>query len=788
MAATVVYEGVPNTQGVTGTLFAGQKFWFSAQVPQRSWFLENVKANGGEVVQLEKQADILLVDHKRKNAAPGTHSYKYVELSIRNGRLENLEDHVVGGTSRTDRPVGSVTMAPKGGRNNYTEAEDQLLWNWLKPLEDAGAATAGNEIYKQLETRNPRHTYQSWRDRWLKYVKFQNREITSQVRVEKVAAQIQASPRRPVRSARPGSALAGSRDSGRRQATQQQRSPQQRRLARESVEDVVESLDGTVKLTDAITPSAGKEDQREEVDWKQYYHKVEGFTEEDFEDLFLAAEEIVMTNPNDAKMAWEQVAHSRARHDADKWRSYFHFTVQPGYTAHVQKELKQARKVATPRKTAPAVPLPVRGTPKRDNSLTTPSKDSRHRRSPSFHPDYPVQSSFVANQDRAPGPNEARKRIAGKGSNSQESTNSASQPGQSPKRKRDVDSEVEELETPSLPPYGNQERAKRRKKHNNDPVNLEIPPTPEHETVGRPADSDKTSEEDVEPGSPTPRPRRSPRNASGPSNTPSSSLFVLHDQKPQNSRWSRSPSDIQSSSPIDGEHSIPPSTPRRLLAPDQEPKTSPLSVRLVSDRDPPEISGSSQSQHEANRDGDTGSPTPEFETAPQSVSQVWETAQNENVGVGRVETQALFQESVGATETLEEDEFALPEPEGGWDDLLLPPGVASASDVDAMTEGGQSDSSDNSLQVWMTAHQFADPNADDGLLLSAINASNADLAVADMVYDLLKQGIDIPKNFKGVWTEEDDLALRGNDPQAIKRVEDKHGKETLAGRWQWLES
>lgn len=193
MAASVVYEGVPSTQGQGGTLFQGRKFWFSATVPQRQWYMENVKANGGEVVPLEKQADILLVDHRRKNPAPGTHSFKYVDLSIRNGKLENLDDHVVGGTSRADRPVGSVTMAPKGGRNHYTEAEDQFLWNWVKPLEEAGGATAGNSIYQQLEALNPRHTYQSWRDRWLKHVRHQRREITTQMHEEE---HLQSTPRR----------------------------------------------------------------------------------------------------------------------------------------------------------------------------------------------------------------------------------------------------------------------------------------------------------------------------------------------------------------------------------------------------------------------------------------------------------------------------------------------------------------------------------------------------------------------------------------------------------------
>ena len=181
--AAVVYEGVGNTTGDAGKLFEGQSFWFSSAVPQRKWLIENAIANGATIVPLEKQADVLIVDHTRKNAPVGTHSYTYIEQSIRNGTLDDLANHVVGPTKSTDRPVGSMTTASKGSRSKFTEAEDQLLWNFVKPYENAGGATGGNEIYKQLEDAHGtgRHTFQSWRDRWLKHVRFQNRQITESV-------------------------------------------------------------------------------------------------------------------------------------------------------------------------------------------------------------------------------------------------------------------------------------------------------------------------------------------------------------------------------------------------------------------------------------------------------------------------------------------------------------------------------------------------------------------------------------------------------------------------------
>ena len=52
-------------------LFNGLKFWLSHQVPQRSQFISEIKENGGHVVDLEKNADIKIVDHVRKQLPPG---------------------------------------------------------------------------------------------------------------------------------------------------------------------------------------------------------------------------------------------------------------------------------------------------------------------------------------------------------------------------------------------------------------------------------------------------------------------------------------------------------------------------------------------------------------------------------------------------------------------------------------------------------------------------------------------------------------------------------------------
>lgn len=184
MTSNIVYDGVQrhgNTTAVENTLFAGQKLFFAQRVPQRAWLIENARNNGAVIVRMDTDADVRLVDDARKGNAPGTHSFKYVIKSIENGRREDLAKHAVGIASRASRPVGSTATAPRQGRTPFTNEDDQQLWDWIKPYEESGGTWKGNEIYKQLESVNPRHTYQSWRDRWIKYTQFQNRTTTTHV-------------------------------------------------------------------------------------------------------------------------------------------------------------------------------------------------------------------------------------------------------------------------------------------------------------------------------------------------------------------------------------------------------------------------------------------------------------------------------------------------------------------------------------------------------------------------------------------------------------------------------
>ena len=500
-------------------------------------------------------------------------------------------------------------------------------------------------------------------------------------------------------------------------------------------------------------------------------------------------------------------------HSAEEWRAYFETVVGPDYDEQLEKETGRRRENHSADRQPTQASVRVEKPPaesRKKLSLESLTRETGRTSSPSPQSGSPILStrplesptaSFLATQDRTPGPNEARKRRAGKETNSQESTVStvtgaesveelSQRSEQSQKRKRNTGSDDEGEDSPSLPPFGNQEQAKRRRKSKELPKSLEIPSTPEPYAVKRLQSAIEERGSSQELGSPTPRPQRSLHKRNGPDDTSPSLLHVPQDHYTLLSRGRNDESDQDQSSPrIDGqENETLPSTPRRREIVDPDTQTSPLSVRLVSDHDLPPPSSFSQAQSE--KEQDSGSPTPEFETAPE-FSQVWQTA-HEEAEAAAAQPDIQWRRDGTVAETQPEDGFALPEPEGGWDDLPLPP-EADATEADEIAKVKSQDEDDasseaESIEGWVATHLEADPDADDELLLRAAGIADLDFKLADIVYRCLVQGKPVPENMMGVWTEKDDAALRGNDANEIKRIEEKHGEDRLEGRWHWLEN
>lgn len=135
------------------------------------------------MVKLEKQAEIMIADHARKDAPPGSYSWRYIDESIKRGALQDLESHRAGPPVGQIRRVGS-SMPGRSGRVPFSAEDDRILLDWVSEGARQGASLKGNKLYEQLEAlvsgnilpfelmltvmQNNRHTAQSWRERWIK--------------------------------------------------------------------------------------------------------------------------------------------------------------------------------------------------------------------------------------------------------------------------------------------------------------------------------------------------------------------------------------------------------------------------------------------------------------------------------------------------------------------------------------------------------------------------------------------------------------------------------------------
>jgi hypothetical protein len=65
----------------------------------------------------------------------------------------------------------TITSTPKSRVHTpFTEEDDEELRAWVTKKANQGAPLSGNAIYKELEAENPRHTFHSWRDRWVRHL------------------------------------------------------------------------------------------------------------------------------------------------------------------------------------------------------------------------------------------------------------------------------------------------------------------------------------------------------------------------------------------------------------------------------------------------------------------------------------------------------------------------------------------------------------------------------------------------------------------------------------------
>ncbi len=140
------------------------------------------------MVPKEGNADILICDEARESV-PGSYSYQLISDAVKEGSLDMKEDYMCNslaprlGTSNKRAPKPKLTRTP------FTEQDDRILAKFVTERERLGQPIGGNDIYKELaqevcflpsnysvpsltySLKYPRHTWQSWRDRWAKKLK-----------------------------------------------------------------------------------------------------------------------------------------------------------------------------------------------------------------------------------------------------------------------------------------------------------------------------------------------------------------------------------------------------------------------------------------------------------------------------------------------------------------------------------------------------------------------------------------------------------------------------------------
>ncbi|KJY02396.1 hypothetical protein TI39_contig54g00004 [Zymoseptoria brevis] len=165
-APVVVTNGAGGGPAV-GRLLEGKSFFLVQRLPARSHLIADIESNAGRIVKLETNADYVIADHARKDAPAGSLSYTFVEQAIRKGALPDPLEHPAGPQVGIAREAGSV-IPGKSFRTPFSAADDKILWRWVETAKANGEASKGNDVYKRLEAVNPRHTWQSWRDRYVK--------------------------------------------------------------------------------------------------------------------------------------------------------------------------------------------------------------------------------------------------------------------------------------------------------------------------------------------------------------------------------------------------------------------------------------------------------------------------------------------------------------------------------------------------------------------------------------------------------------------------------------------
>ncbi|OQO13231.1 hypothetical protein B0A48_01459 [Cryoendolithus antarcticus] len=276
-------------------------------------------------------------------------------------------------------------------RQPFTEEDDRVLKDWVNERVKLGELVKGNKIYRALAEKNPRHTAQSWRDRYVRHL------------VNKVDPDATAPPTpskgRVTFTEEDDLALWNWVVTSKAQSSKCWVKGTQlyKELAKTNKRHPWRAWrDRYVRVLRAHPPADGLEEMAPVSDDEDVY-----LTKSQFDDLMGNAPDIESVAEDQVEDAWDAWAEISATHSAEVWQQLYGEHVRPVYLKQVADEEARDAKA----KTQPPKPSPTRSayTPDRVGERSNPNSSEARKRK---------RASPVSSQRRAHG----RKRAKGDGS------------------------------------------------------------------------------------------------------------------------------------------------------------------------------------------------------------------------------------------------------------------------------------------------------------------------------------------------------------------------------------
>lgn len=135
--------------------------------PQKNFFKLKILEGGG-VITDNDNADVIISSQTITSNVPNVYSKDFIIDSYFFNKLQDLNKYTIKiqNSTKEDKINIPITLKPKKVRVEYTKEDDNILASFIKDC----TCPKGKIVYKELEEKFPQHSWQSWRERYIKVV------------------------------------------------------------------------------------------------------------------------------------------------------------------------------------------------------------------------------------------------------------------------------------------------------------------------------------------------------------------------------------------------------------------------------------------------------------------------------------------------------------------------------------------------------------------------------------------------------------------------------------------